>query len=61
LRQRPTWLGAAFIVAVALPVFAIINVELTWFLQKLPAFEFDNPSSWLGTDPWQKAFTSRQG
>jgi len=32
LRQRPTWLGAAFIVAVALPVFAIINVELTWFL-----------------------------
>jgi len=39
--------GAGSIFAIGLSAFAIIHVGLTWLLQKHPAFEYNNPSSWL--------------
>ncbi|MGI9418320.1 MAG: DUF6713 family protein [Geminicoccaceae bacterium] len=40
-------LGAESILALGLSVIAIIHIGVTWLLRKHPAFEYDNPSSWL--------------
>jgi len=42
-----SWLGTESIFAMALSLFAILHVGLTWLLRNHPAFEYNNPSSWL--------------
>lgn len=40
-------LGAGSTFAIGLSAFAIIHVGLTWLFRKHPAFEYNNPSSWM--------------